>query len=265
MIEHDRAVTDTTDDAALAGDLVREAGRLALRLRRGGIEATRKTSISDLVTEADHAAEELVVSRLAEHRPGDGIVGEEGSRRDGVRRWVIDPVDGTYNFVHGLDWWCSALALAEGDDVVLGAVYHPVGDVLWVGGPGLPTTRDGVALAPIPDRPLAQLSGATYLHPPYFDDPAVGRTFARLAARPATLRMLGSSSMDLAAVADGRLGAWFQHTVPDWDWMPGSALVRGAGGTVDRVTADGLTWSVAGSPSAVADAREALTGDDPAP
>ena len=76
----------------------------------------------------------------------------------------------------------------------------------------------------------------------------------------ATLRMLGSGSMDLAAVADGRIGLWFQHSVPDWDWLPGSALVEGAGGRTERVEVDGLRWSVAGRPAAVGQAVAALIG-----
>ena len=115
------------DDADLAARLVRDAGALAHRMRAGGLDAETKTSISDVVTAADHAAERLVVDLLAAQRPDDGVLGEEGASSTGSsgRTWVIDPVDGTYNFVAGLDWWCSALALTDGDDLVLGAIHHP--------------------------------------------------------------------------------------------------------------------------------------------
>jgi len=247
-------------DARLASDLVREAGQLALRMRGEGVERVEKTSISDIVTAADHAAEAHVVRRLREARPDDGIVGEEGADHVGSsgRTWVIDPVDGTYNFFHGLTWWCSALALTEGDRGILGAVSHPHDEVLWVGGPGLATTRNGVTVAPITDQPLAATCAATYLHPPFFSDPAVQGPFSRVVSRAAALRMLGSGSMDLAAVADGRLGLWFQHSVPAWDWLPGQALVEGAGGVTEQVTVAGTTWSVAGAPTAVAEALAAL-------
>lgn len=249
------------DDAALAGALVREAGLLARAMRSAGVERTEKTSVSDIVTQADHAAEELVVRRLRELRPADGILGEEGTDQAGEsgRVWVIDPVDGTYNFFHGLTWWCSALALRDGDDLALGAVFHPHDEVLWVGGPGLPTTRDGKPVEPIADQPLSACSAATYLHPPFFTDPLVDGPFANVASRAATLRMLGSGSMDLAAVADGRLGLWFQHSVPLWDWLPGRALVEGAGGATAQVTVHGTVWSVAGPPTAVGETVAALT------
>ena len=72
------------------------------------------------------SAEDLVARRLLEERPEDGVVGEEGTSRPGERTWYVDPVDGTYNFVSGLGMWCSAIALADADGVVLGAVYQPV-------------------------------------------------------------------------------------------------------------------------------------------
>lgn len=246
-------MTAGATDAELAAELVREAGALALKMRQDGLTADHKTSVSDLVTAADHAAEALVLSRLRAVRPDDAVIGEEGADQVGSsgRTWVIDPVDGTYNFFHGLTWWCSALALTEGDEVVLGAVFHPHDDVLWLGGPGLPTTRNGVPVELIEDRPLAELSAASYLHPPYFSQPEVVAAWSRAVGRVAALRMLGSGSMDLAAVADSRVGVWFQHSVPAWDWLPGQALVAGAGGATRRTTAGGVVWSVAGPPTAV--------------
>lgn len=240
------------DDARLAGELVREAGRLALRMRAGGLEAETKSSISDVVTAADHAAEGLIVERLAKARPDDGVLAEEGSVHDGTsgRTWVIDPVDGTYNFVSGLTWWCSALALTYGDELVLGAVYHPQDDELFIGGPGLPTTLNGRPLAPVRDRALGESCLTTYLHPPFYGS-AVGQAFGRVVAGVATLRMLGSGSMDLTAIAQGQLHVSCQHSVPPWDRLPGAALVLGVGGTHRRTTAAGVEWSVTGVPSAV--------------
>lgn len=253
-------MTDLAEDAALAADLVRQAGLLAQELRASGLRVDTKTSVSDVVTAADHAAERMVVDHLAAWRPDDGILGEEGNERPSTsgRTWVIDPVDGTYNFVSGLDWWCSAVALVEGDDVLLGAVYHPHEDALYVGGPGLPTTRNGEPMGPIPDVELGQACVTTYLHPPFFGG-EVGDAFARVVGGAATLRMLGSGSLDLAAVAQGHLGVFVQHSVAPWDWYPSSALVRGAGGVARRLSVAGVEWSVAGAPTAVAEVCAALT------
>lgn len=254
-------MTRYADDAALAADLVREAGRLAQRMRAGGIDAEQKTSVSDLVTAADQAAERLIVERLRAERPDDAIVGEEGTDHPGTsgRAWVIDPVDGTYNFVAGLDWWCSALALTDGDDLLLGAVHHPATGRTFVGGPGLPPQVDGAPMAPIVDRPLAESCLTTYLHPPFYGD-EVGEVFGRMANGAATVRMLGSGTMDAMAVAEGRLHVLCQHSVPPWDELPGAAVIRGVGGRVARVSAAGKLWHVAGVPTAVAEVCATLEG-----
>jgi len=249
------------DDAALAVRLVREAGGLAGRMRGEGIRTETKTSVSDVVTAADRAAEDLVVRAILAERPGDAILGEEGASRPGTsgRTWVIDPVDGTYNFVAGLDWWCSALALTVGDEPVLGAVHHPPSGRTFVGGPDLAPTVDSTPLEPIVDRPLAQSCLTTYLHPPFYGD-SVGEAFGRLANGAATVRMLGSGTMDAMAVAQGRLHVLCQHSVPPWDELPGAAIIRGAGGATRRVEAAGVEWYVAGAPTAVDEVCQALLG-----
>jgi hypothetical protein len=144
---HDPALQSDLD---LAAQLVTEAGKLALTMRQGVLVVDRKTSISDVVSDADKAAEAMIVERLAELRPDDGLIGEEGAARAGQRKWIIDPVDGTYNFVSGLPEWCSALALVDGDELVLGAVYQATSDELWLGGPTVPTTLNGRPVAPRP-------------------------------------------------------------------------------------------------------------------
>ena len=251
----------TEADVRLAAELVRDAGSLAARMRRDGIgdSIETKTSVSDLVTAADKAAEKAIVERLAVEHPGDGILGEEGSARDSTtgRVWTIDPVDGTYNFVRGLDWWCSALALTDGDDIVLGAVYSPAEDAVYVGGPEHPTTRNGVRLETLPDTPLSLSCLTTYLHPSKLSEP-VGEAYLRVASGAASIRILGSGSMDLTAIAQGKLHLFCQRSVPDWDRLPGWGLVLGAGGTTAQVEAGGALWSLAGAPTAVAEAAEAL-------
>ena len=246
-------------DAALAADLVREAAGLAARIRAEGLDVQRKTSGSDIVTQADTQAERLIVERLTAERPDDAVVGEEGTARPGTsgRTWVIDPVDGTYNFSRGSDWWCSALALHDEHDVLLGAVHHAHTARTWVGGPDLPSTCDGEPLAPLPDTPREARCATTYLHPPFYGG-EVGESFARALGEVGTLRMLGSGTMDCIAIASGRWDVLFQHSVADWDRLPGAAIVRGAGGSSVVVTASGVEWTVTGAPAAVADVRSAL-------
>jgi fructose-1,6-bisphosphatase/inositol monophosphatase family enzyme len=252
------------EDLALAAELVRAAGKLAERMLAEGLDTEHKSSVSDVVSAADHAAEELVVSRLRAARPADGVVGEEGTALPGGRTWFIDPVDGTYNFLSGLPYWCSAIALAEqspdgtGWIPLLGAVYHPTADELWLGGVNHPTSCNGVAVPRLTEAPLAELSLASYLHPTSLSDDSVRQPVLSALAGAATVRMLGSGSVELASVAGGRLGAWLQRNAPSWDWLPGAALVLAAGGRAESFDLRGQRWHIAGNARAVAEIRDRL-------
>jgi fructose-1,6-bisphosphatase/inositol monophosphatase family enzyme len=255
------------DDFELASALVREAGMLALMMRQGGLDSQRKTSVSDIVTAADHAAEAYVLEQLQRCRPEDGVLGEEGAavRGSSGRTWVIDPVDGTYNFLHGSTYWCSAIALKDESDVLLGAIFQPEEDKLWLGGANRPATLNGDVVTTFKadgaDRgasPLADIGAATYIHPRWLADPMCAMPWHAAATSAATLRMLGSGSCDLGRVADGELGCWFQHSCPEWDWLPGKAIVLAAGGAVGSVYVNGLEWFMAGGTTAVHQLRAAL-------
>ncbi len=256
----DAAADADADDLALADGLVRAAGRLAAEMRAVGVTTSRKGSVSDVVTEADHAAEALIAGRLRERRPGDGLVGEEGSgaRGQSGRTWYVDPVDGTYNYAAGLPVWCCAVALVDARGPVLGAVHHPAADETWLGGRGGRPTRNGVELPPLPDRGLAESSLVTYLHPSTLPDPARREPLLRALRPAATMRSFGSGSVELSWVAAGRLGGFLQSDCLPWDWYPGAALVLAAGGAAEVVEVDGHRWHVAGPRRLVDDVIAAL-------
>jgi myo-inositol-1(or 4)-monophosphatase len=247
------------DDFELAASLVREAGLLAEAMWLEGVTTESKTSVSDVVTNADHAAEELIVRRLRAERPLDGLVGEEGAAQPGTRTWFIDPIDGTYNFSRDLPIWCSAIALADAEGAVLGAIFDPNADELWLGGRGRPTTCNGVEVTPDP-RPLSEISVASYLHPTTLPDDSVRLPLLRAISTAATVRMMGSGSVELAAVAAGRLGCFVQSDSLPWDWLPGSTLVVAAGGAARVIELDGHRWHVAGSAGAVDEVCQLLRG-----
>ena len=253
-------------DEHLAQALVYNAGRLAWRMRENGVNTDFKTSVSDVVTDADRAAEAFVAGALEALRPEDGVVGEEGANKasQSGRCWVIDPVDGTYNFTRGSDYWCSAIALVEGDPsaperLLFGAVHRPAMGYTWFGGPGIRTMLDGRELPVLIDTPLSQTSLATYIHPTWLANPEVSSAWNAVATQPAALRMLGAGSVDLGGVSDGTSGVWMQHTVADWDWLPGRALVEGVGGAAVKVQAGGVEWCVAGNVQAVSEVTDILS------
>lgn len=258
--DHQADLTTDIDDATLAAELTRRAAELAARMRAGGLEGEQKTSVSDVVTAADRAAEELVAGTLARLRPEDGIVGEEGAEATSAsgRTWVIDPVDGTYNFLSGLGTWCSALALRDSDGLALGAVHQPAVGEAWLGGRDRPTTLNDRPVGDLGDLPLSEVAIATYLHPAVLHDDDLREPWLAAIGGAATVRMFGSGSCDLAAVAAGRIGVWAQQSVPEWDWLPGAALVTAAGGRVEQVEVRGRVWSVAGRPTAVGEVIAAL-------
>ncbi|MFP5368321.1 MAG: inositol monophosphatase family protein, partial [Actinomycetes bacterium] len=99
---------------------------------------------------------------------------------------------------------------------------------------------------------------ATYIHPSWLADPMCAMPWHAAATSAATLRMLGSGSCDLGRVADGEIGCWFQHSCPEWDWLPGKAIVLAAGGAVGTVHVNGLEWFMAGGATAVHQLRAAL-------
>lgn len=223
-----------------------------------GLDTHYKTSLSDVVSAADHAAEELAVQRLTELRPDDGLIGEEGAARPGDRTWYIDPVDGTYNFLSGLPYWCSAVGLADENGPLLGAVYYPARDELWIGGRNRCTTLNGVPLATLIDQPLERVSVATYFHPRHLRDAPRVATWRSAVGAAATVRMLGSASIDLAGVATGRLGVFLQANLHPWDWVPGAALVLGAGGVAEVLGYEGNRWQIAGNAQSVTETVAAL-------
>lgn len=263
-------MSQVADDARLAAELVTKAGELALRMRAEGLQGTVKTSVSDIVTAADHAAEDLVKRELTARRPDDGIFGEEGTDSPGSsgRTWVIDPVDGTYNFLQGSPYWCSAIALRDDSSpdsssaldpaVLLGAVFQPQPGRLWLGGQDLPTTLNGEPVHVAEDLEPGMLSLGSYLHPTRYFVEEIATPWRRAASRAATVRMLGSGSTDLGCVSTGELGYWFQLACPQWDWLPGKALVEAAGGQTRVVQRDGVDWFIAGPASAVAETAAAL-------
>lgn len=254
----------TSTDAELAAALVEHAGHLALTMRAAGLDTDQKTSVSDVVTDADRAAEEFVAAALTALRPDDGLLGEEGASRESAtgRTWVIDPVDGTYNFSQGSDYFCSAVALVEGPthagNPIIGAVHRPATSTTWLAADGT-ATRKGEQLPRLRESSISNEALVTYLHPTWMTDAGVREAWLRAASQAATVRMFGAGSVDLANVASGQFGGWLQHTVADWDWLPGKALIQAVGGRAIKVDAGGVTWCVASNARLVEEIAQLLT------
>jgi myo-inositol-1(or 4)-monophosphatase len=222
----------------IAEAVAREAGR-QLRDAFGGegVNVTAKSSPTDLVSEADHAAERLIRERLAAARPGDGVLGEEGGVAEGSSglRWVVDPLDGTINFLFGIPQWAVSIACEDSEGTLAGVIYDPMRDELWT------AERDGQALLdgrPIEASRRADL--ATTLVATGFGYDAEVRAYqaeviGRLLPRVRDIRRFGSAALDLAWAAAGRHDAFYERGLNAWDLAAGELLCRRAGLSVRRL------------------------------
>jgi len=211
----------------------------------------RKNTLVDVVTAADRAAEEAVVELIARERPHDGLVGEEGAVREGSgRRWVVDGLDGTFNFVSGVPHWCTAVALQDADGTVAAAVHDAVRDEHVSAARGLGCSVDGRPASVRSGRALPEALVSTFLRTDKLGGREAAPVLGALADQAGMLRMAGSGSLDLAWVAAGRIDGWVQPNVDEWDWLPGALLVAEAGGRC-VVRPGSPAWHVAGAPLVV--------------
>ena len=233
-------MTEIDEIAALALDIAREAGDLVRRARAEGVEIARtKSSGTDIVTAADRASEELISSRIRAARPGDGILGEEGSDSVGTSgfRWVVDPIDGTVNYAHGLPAYAVSIGVELDGEVVVGVVLNPATGVEYTAVRGGGARRDGKpisAAAPVPLERALVGTGFSYERALRVSQT---RTFAELLPQIADVRRMGSCALDLCAVAEGTLDAYVEEGIGGaWDYSAGSLIAAEAGARVEVLT-----------------------------
>lgn len=214
---------------AVATDAVRAAGAIALRhFKARDALVIESKGLQDLVSEADRAAEAEIRRRLGAAFPNDGILGEEEGGALADRLWVIDPIDGTANFLRGMPYWCVVLAFAVNGHPVLGLTLDPVHDELFVARAGGGTARNGVPVE-VADRAAHEACvGLSYSFKG--EGGRYERLLAGLFEHRLDHRRMGSSALTLCHVADGRLDAMVCPSCNSWDVLAGLLLVQEAGG-----------------------------------
>ena len=232
------------DALEVAVATARESGALLMDYLHRPLHSTQKGRRADLVTDADHASERLIVDRLRKEFPKSTIVGEEGGIRAGVttERWYVDPLDGTTNFTHGYPMFCVSIAYERDGEVCAGVVYAPFYDELFVAERGA-----GAALNALPLRVsgVGQLADAlvcTGFHPADFA--RNGEYFRVMSGVAQAVRRDGSAALDLAAVAAGRFDGFWEFDLSAWDVSAGALIVRESGGIVSQI--DGESFHVDG-------------------
>lgn len=227
-----------------ATDIARRAGRY---LREGflqGKDISTKSSAIDLVTQYDTGAEALIAEALQETFPRHRLVAEEGNYEDGRGddlTWIVDPLDGTVNFAHGLPVFAVSMALYDGTQPLLGIVYDPLRDECFqaVARRGATVTRGGS-----PPRPLrvsasttlaASLLATGFPYDSHHTDHDNLAQFGAFLKEARGLRRLGAAALDLAYVAAGRFDGYWEYKTYPWDVAAGALLVREAGGRVTAI------------------------------
>jgi len=288
-------MTSPTDLLTIARQIALEAGELIVRLRAEGVQiAASKSSAEDVVTFADRQSEAFIRARLRELRPEDGFFGEEGSDDTGSSglTWIVDPIDGTVNYLYGIPQYAVSIAVVEGAPnpatwtALAGAVINPVARELFLaargGGAFLETGSLGAAdgatpslsvfpsagsdvrrLSINPLTPLALTLVGTGFSYSSVDRAQQAHVLTRLLPAVRDIRRAGSAALDLCAVASGRLDAYFERGTKPWDHAAGALIAREAGAHVAGLNGapEGQDFVLAAHPEIFADLEKLLSED----
>lgn len=255
----------------LAARIAVTAGELAARRRAEGVTvAASKSSLEDVVTEADRETETLIRSLLAEARPDDGFLGEESGAEAGTSglTWVVDPIDGTVNYLYGIRQYAVSIAVVEGEpdpatwSALAGVVVNPASGEVFAASVGEGATLNGAPIRVARPVELSQALVGTGFG--YLADIRVeqAKVLVGLIAHVRDIRRQGSAALDLCAVACGRLNAYFERGLNPWDHAAGGLIAAEAGARVGIAgeSRAGRDLLLAGQPD-VAAALEALLLD----
>lgn len=229
-------MSDSAATLELAVALAREAGALQKERYETTLEIDTKSADVDLVTEVDRACEALVVGGITRERPGDGILGEEGSSKDADGspwRWIVDPLDGTTNYAHGYPRFCVSIGVERDGTREVGVVYDPLMDELYTATRGGGAFLNGRPIRVSPEPALGRSLLATGFAYDRRDSEVDNLDhFGAFLKTARALRRDGSAALDLCYVAAGRLEGYWELKLQPWDVAAGYLIVEEAGGRV---------------------------------
>ncbi len=235
-----------------------QVARDALGDRTG--EVTTKSSSTDLVTATDEKIERLIVHGLREERPDDAILGEEGTSDDGTSgvRWVIDPIDGTTNFVYQLPGFAISIAAEVDGEAVVGVVIDPVRNEEFAAAIGRGATLNGEPIHCTAATELATALVATGFSYQADTRRAQAEVLTTVLPRIRDIRRLGAAATDLCALAVGRLDGYWERGLSPWDAAAGALIAREAGAIVSGETGDAPGALIVGAAPGIHGALSAL-------
>ena len=229
--------------SALINVMVKAALRAGRSLKRdlGEIEHLQVSlkGPANFVSLADKRAEEMLYADLAKARPGYSFLGEEGGTREGTDKthtWIVDRLDGTTNFLHGIPQFAISIGLKRDDTIIAGGVYNPANDELYIAERGKGAFLNDQRLRVAGRRKLGDcVIGCGLPHIGRGDHALFRAEMTAIQDKVAGLRRFGAASLDLAFVAAGRLDGFWERDLSPWDIAAGQILVREAGGTVSGI------------------------------
>ena len=261
----------TTKLLALATSIAQQAGELAMRRRSEGVTvAASKSSMEDIVTVADREAEDLIRAMLAEARPDDGILGEERDSVAGTSglTWVVDPIDGTVNYLYDIRQYAVSIAVVEGEpeaakwSALAGVVFNPSLDECFSAEAGHGATLNGVPIRVAPPVDLSQALIGTGFG--YHAERRVeqAKVLVELVAHIRDIRRQGSAALDLCGVAMGRLNGYFERGLQPWDHAAGALIAAEAGARVSGLRGEQASdrFMLAAEPGLAAALEHVLIG-----
>lgn len=231
----------STELLDLAAAIARQAGELAASRRGEGVTvAASKSSLEDIVTLADRETEDLIRSLLADARPEDGILGEERDTVQGTSglTWVVDPIDGTVNYLYGIRQYAVSIAVVEGEPdpvtwtALAGVVFNPAADELFAALLNGGATLNGSPISVAPTVDLSQALISTGFGYSAERRVAQARVLVGLIERVRDIRRQGSAALDLCDVACGRVNGYFERGLNSWDHAAGALIAQEAGARV---------------------------------
>jgi myo-inositol-1(or 4)-monophosphatase len=213
----------------------REAGEIIKQYFNGTFAVRNKGTINNLVTEVDIKVETRIIAIIKERFPDHSIISEEiGSiENHSDYKWIIDPIDGTVNFAHGIPICCVSIALSYKDDLLLGAVYNPIINELFFAekGKGAFLNDQPISISNQTDfRQACLVTGFPYKWPDNNEHPI--KVFERFILQGLPVRRLGSAAIDLCWVACGRFDGFWEYNLNPWDIAAGYLIVEEAGGKI---------------------------------
>jgi len=220
---------------------VEAAGAELRKFTKTEFKISNKEGVNNLVTEADHASEEAIISIIKKNYPQHHILSEECGDlvQDSEYKWIIDPIDGTVNFAHRIPICCISIAVEHNKKMVLGAIYNPFINELFVAERGKGATLNDCSISVSKKEKVINACLVTGFPYNYLDEPnGPLQVFERFIRKGIPVRRLGSAAIDLAWVACGRFDGFYEHQLQAWDSAAGFLLVEEAGGKVTDLKGD---------------------------